>query len=393
MDVTRGASLAGEHYATEGDLVRLTLGNFDYDNCGFKENTSKDNIYYTGDVNESFILNEGDVITPLTEQTPGLLGTTARIPESGKYIQSQDVALIKCNPDLLDQDFAYYLLPSKIVKEQLAARAQQTKIRHTSPDKIKDCTVFIPSVEDQKKIAAILRSIDDKIAMNSAICHRLEQTARYIYDYYFNNNQISHKEWTVNKFGDVIESINTGLNPRDNFVLADEGIRYITVKNLTPSCRIDFSGCDYIDSEAAKMIRKRSNVDAGDILFASIAPLGRCYLVQENPETWEINESVFAIKPNRKIVSSEYVYHYLTSDWFKTKAELESAGSIFLGIRVAALKELPITIPDQNTMTEYTAKAKACFSQLKLLTDEIELLMDNKAKILPLLMNGQCAIE
>lgn len=189
MDVTRGASLAGEHYATEGDLVRLTLGNFDYDNCGFKENTSKDNIYYTGVVNESFILNEGDVITPLTEQTPGLLGTTARIPESGKYIQSQDVALIKCNPDLLDQDFAYYLLPSKIVKEQLAARAQQTKIRHTSPDKIKDCTVYIPSIGEQKKIAAVLSSIDDKIAINNITCTRLEQTAREIYDFYFNNLQ------------------------------------------------------------------------------------------------------------------------------------------------------------------------------------------------------------
>ena len=196
MDVTRGASLAGEHYATEGDLVRLTLGNFDYDNCGFKENTSKDNIYYTGDVNECFILKEGDVITPLTEQTPGLLGTTARVPESGKYIQSQDVALISCNPDLLDKDFAYYLLPSKIVKEQLAARAQQTKIRHTSPDKIKDCTVFIPSVEDQKKIAAILRSFDDKISINNKTCMSLEQTARDIYKFYFNNQQNSHLHGT-----------------------------------------------------------------------------------------------------------------------------------------------------------------------------------------------------
>lgn len=182
MDVTRGASLAGEHYATEGDLIRLTLGNFDYDNCGFKVNTSKDNIYYTGDVNESFILNEGDVITPLTEQTPGLLGTTARIPESGKYIQSQDIALIKCKPELLDRDYAYYLLPSKLVKEQLAARAQQTKIRHTSPDKIKDCTVYIPNLDEQKKITAILRSIDDKIAVNTDICRKLERSAKEIYD-------------------------------------------------------------------------------------------------------------------------------------------------------------------------------------------------------------------
>ena len=195
MDVTRGASLAGEHYATVGDLVRLTLGNFDYDNCGFKENTSKDNIYYIGDVNESFILNEGDVITPLTEQTPGLLGTTARIPESGKYIQSQDVALIKCNPDLLDQDFAYYLLPSKIVKEQLAARAQQTKIRHSSPDKIKDCTVFVPSVEEQKKIAAVLCSIDDRIKICRKICNQLEDIARSLYDFYFNNIQVPQTDW------------------------------------------------------------------------------------------------------------------------------------------------------------------------------------------------------
>lgn len=393
MDITRGASLSGDYYATDGDLVRLTLGNFDYDNCGFKENTSKDNIYYSGDVNECFILKEGDVITPLTEQTPGLLGTTARIPESGKYIQSQDIALIKCNHELLDKDYAYYLLPSKLVKEQLAARAQQTKIRHTSPDKIKDCTVFIPNIEEQKKIAAVLRSIDDKIAVNSTICRSLEQTAREVYNYYFNNSQISHDEWEVKKFGDIIESINTGLNPRDHFTLADAGIRYITVKNLVSSCRIDFSGCDYVDSNAAKMIRRRSNVEAGDILFASIAPLGRCYLVQENPKTWEINESVFAIKPKSIIVSSEYVYHYLTSDWFKTKAELESAGSIFLGIRVGALKELPIVIPDQNTLKEYTTRVKACFSQLKILTDEIEALMDNRDKLFPILMNGQCTIE
>ena len=42
LDVTRGASLSGEFYATEGEYIRLTCGNFDYQNNCFKENKSKD---------------------------------------------------------------------------------------------------------------------------------------------------------------------------------------------------------------------------------------------------------------------------------------------------------------------------------------------------------------
>ena len=173
LDVTRGASLSGEYYSTEGEFIRLTLGNFDYQNGGFKENTSKDDLFFTGTVKPQFILNEGDIITPLTEQTQGLIGSTARIPQSGVYIQSQDVGLVKCNGELLDPDFCYYLLPSQIVKKQLSAGAQQTKIRHTSPDKIKDVTVFLPELSEQKKIGHILRSIDSQIDNLTAINRNL----------------------------------------------------------------------------------------------------------------------------------------------------------------------------------------------------------------------------
>ena len=185
LEVTRGASLAGEYYASEGNLIRLTLGHFDYQNGGFKENTSKDNLYFVGPVKSQFVLNEGDIITPLTEQTPGLLGSTAMIPESGQYIQSQDVALIRCKEDKLDPMFCYYLLPSKIVKSQLGAAAQQTKIRHTTPDRIKDVIVFIPELEEQRRIGATLHAIDKKIAVNREINRNLEAMARQLYDYWF----------------------------------------------------------------------------------------------------------------------------------------------------------------------------------------------------------------
>ena len=49
LDVTRGASLSGEFYATKGEYIRLTCGIFDYQNNCIKENKSKDNLYYDGD--------------------------------------------------------------------------------------------------------------------------------------------------------------------------------------------------------------------------------------------------------------------------------------------------------------------------------------------------------
>ena len=124
IDVTRGASLSGDYYSTEGEYIRLTCGNFDYKNNCFKENTSKEDLFYTGDFREEFLLEKDDIITPLTEQAIGLLGSTARIPESGKYIQSQDIALIRCKPGKIDANFCFYLISSPLVRQQLSAAAQ-----------------------------------------------------------------------------------------------------------------------------------------------------------------------------------------------------------------------------------------------------------------------------
>lgn len=86
---------------------------------------------------------------------------------------------------MLDKDFAFYLISSALVKQQLSAAAQQTKIRHTSPDKIKDCTVWIPKLSEQKRIGKLLRSIDRKIELNRAINQNLEAMVKQLYDYWF----------------------------------------------------------------------------------------------------------------------------------------------------------------------------------------------------------------
>lgn len=169
INVKRGMSLSGEFYSNKGDFVRLTLGNFNYPACGWKNNTSKDNLYFTGEIRKEFILNKGDIITPLTEQVRGLLGNTATIPESDLYIQSGDIGLIIPDESKIDKRFSYYLVSSDVVKKQLDVSSQQTKIRHTSPDAIMSCVAFIPDLPEQRKIAKLLDGINNKIEINNKI--------------------------------------------------------------------------------------------------------------------------------------------------------------------------------------------------------------------------------
>ena len=82
LDVTRGASLSGEFYAAKGEYVRLTCGNFDYQNNCFKENKAKDNLYYIGDFKPDFLLKEGDIITPRQNRLLGCLALPLSFPKA-----------------------------------------------------------------------------------------------------------------------------------------------------------------------------------------------------------------------------------------------------------------------------------------------------------------------
>ena len=155
LRVTRGTSLPGTGYADEGRYLRLTLANF-HEEGGFKDFKSSQGKYFVEAFDNRFLVHKGDLITPLTEQSPGLLGSVAFIPCDDLYIQSQDVGLITCNTEKLDKTFAYYLFLTRSVREQISARSQQTKIRHTSPDKISDVEVYLPDLPTQLRIAGVM---------------------------------------------------------------------------------------------------------------------------------------------------------------------------------------------------------------------------------------------
>ena len=187
---------------------------------------------------------------------------------------------------------------------------------------------------------------------------------------------------------DVIQHINTGLNPRDNFTFGGE-IKYITVKNLTKDGYIDFSSCDTIDEDARCKVHTRSQIEVGDILYASICPLGRTYLITEEPNDWDINESVFSIRPNYKKITSEYLNMLLKDDYYIAKLSNSSTGSIFLGIRIKQLESTQILLPSYNILSAFTKQIKDIVRLQANNYQQILSLTKQRDELLPLLMNGQ----
>lgn len=406
IDVTRGASLAGDNYATEGELVRLTLGNFDYQSNGFKQNSSKDNIFYNGDVDSSYILEEGDIITPLTEQAIGLLGSTAKIPESGKYIQSQDVALVKVKSEKLVHDFAYYLLPTASVKKQLSAGAQQTSIRHTSPDKIKDCTVYIPDPTDQQKIADFLNQIDEKIAINKKENETLEAMAKQLYDYWFVQfdfpdangrpyktsggkmvwNETLKREipegWEVKALSELSDNEMCSIMPTSE---PDRVFKHFSI----PA----YDACGFYEEELGKDILSNKNVvTEHDVLVSKLNPwTSRVVWGIDDPDTICSTEYV-SLRPK---ASDEKAYMFMIakSSPFMRYCTEASTGTSHSHRRVNPDILRMYKVPySRNCVKAFCDMTEELFNRITVNKIAEKELREQKDFILPLLMTGQVTI-
>ena len=412
LEVKRGTTLSSKYYSKTGSRKRLTLGNFNYPNGGFKENMSKEDIFFIGDVKSEYILKKDDIITPLTEQVHGLLGETARIPLDDVYVQSGDIGLVIPNSNKLDNKFAYYLISSPVVKKQLSAGAQQTKIRHTSPDKIKDCQVYLPDLSNQKKIGVLLNNIDHKIKINNKINDELEAMAKTIYDYWFLQFEFPNEEgkpykssggkmvwnevlkreipegWTNGLISDLGEIISGGTpSTKHDEYYSKNGIAWVTPYDLSKTTDKYITHGEKDISQ--KRLKKSSAklMPKGSILLTSRAPIGYIGISSNEVTT---NQGFKSIVPYNKS-NSEYIYYLLKSiiPYLKSLGN----GSTFAEISKETLSNIPIVIPNKDIIDNFNNKVIHLGKIREIKEQENRELTSLRDFLLPLLMNGQVGFK
>lgn len=378
LDIKRGPGLPSENYATEGSLIRLTLGNFNYPNGGFKNNASKQDIYYSGNVKKEYILKKGDLITPLTEQVEGLLGETAWIPEDDKYIQNGDIGLVIPFENVLDKKYCYYLLSSYIIKNQLSAGAQQTKIRHTSPEKIKDCVAPIPSVDYQRKIGNILYEIDRQIERNNLMVKKLQVLSQCIFNKFFINetDYISLLDFPY------IQIIKSGI---DMF----KGNKYYIATAEVDNDKVNYNA-PLIEYETRE---NRANMQPvkNSVWFAKMKNSIK-HIYVSDVDSMFCSNYIFStgfVGIKCEDNAFEYLIDFINTPYFEMKKDILSHGATMEGVNNEDLKSIQIPLPSKDRLIDFHNKVKELHYQITMLNEQTFKLNNLKEKLLPLLINQQ----
>ena len=218
--IKHGYAFKGEHFEDEGHSLLLTPGNF-LAGGGLQIRDGKE-TFYSGEFPDEYLLEEGDLVVAMTDlkQNAPILGSTLRIPESGRFLHNQRLGLVQDVANSTDRDFLYYLLNDQSVRWWLRATATGSTVRHTAPERIYQAKVRLPSKSIQQTIGVSLRAFDDLIENNRRRIEILEEMARLLYREWFVHFRFPGHEdvdlvdsdlgpipkgWEARRLGDLLE--------------------------------------------------------------------------------------------------------------------------------------------------------------------------------------------
>ncbi len=188
VEIKHGFAFKGTSIRDEpnGDIL-LTPGNFGISG-GFKRDKFK---YFDGPVPEEYVLQEGDLLVTMTDlsKQSDTLGYPALVPprtQGRRYLHNQRLGKISTKaPGEICARYIYYVMCSEEYRHEVLASATGTTVKHTSPDRIKRFRFSLPTLSEQRAIAHILGTLDDKIELNRRVNETLEEMARALFKSWF----------------------------------------------------------------------------------------------------------------------------------------------------------------------------------------------------------------
>lgn len=380
-----------------------------YEQCvPLEQDKSKGNYYITGDYFRQslsrFEVKHNDFLVSCSGVNYGAIYHLKEPFERG--VINQALLIIRINDKIVDYNYFKYLFKIILSRAITSGTGDSTIPNFPSMDVIKDIDVYLPTIDVQQKIGALLNCIDEKMLNNIHINDYLQQMAKTLYDYWFVqfdfpdengkpyrtsggamewNDQLKReipKGWKVNNLYEIANFVN-GLacqkyRPKDG----ENSLPVIKIKEM-------HDGVSESTERVSEKIPEKNKIADGDILFSWSATLEVMY--------WfggigGLNQHIFKVTPKSNY-PKEYVYEQLSA-YVVNFVKIAEARKTTMGhITSDHLEQSKIVIPTNKVIDNFVELVRPIHNKIGCLQKENRELTKLREWLLPMLMNGQVTVE
>ena len=296
------------------------------------------------------------------------------------------------DPNLADFRFVYFYLCYKYTS--LAALANGGAQQNLNAQRIKDFDITLPPLEEQKHIADILWSLDDKIELNRRINANLEAQAQALFrswfvdfepfrDGPFVDSELGKipQGWKVGNYTDIVE-IKGGGTPKTGIQEYWNGtIPFFSPKDVGASCFV-------LDTE--KHITAKGLENCNSSLFQPntvfITARGTVGKVVMTGTEMAMNQTNYALLGKQNI-SQYYVYHITRQ--LVARLLKKANGAVFNAITTRDFTSEQIVIPPFSTIRQFSDVVKPIYENILLNDVQSNRLSALRDTLLPKLVAGK----
>lgn len=344
--------------------------------------------------------HRGDII--VTHR--GTLGQIVYVPVNSKYdryVISQSQFRFRCKADLVDVQYLVYYFHTREGQYKILANASQVGVpalaRATSTFRLID--IKLPPLDDQRRIASILSSLDRKIELNNKINADLEEMAQAIFKNWFvdfepfKDGKFVDSElgmipegWKVGRLDEIADVVggSTPSKAKPEYY-TQKGIAWLTPKDLSNHPAVYSSRGEIYITEEGYNSTSTKLMPKGTVLFTSRAPIGYISIAQNDICT---NQGFKSLVPRK--AGTCFLYCFLK--YVTPEIENKSTGSTFKEASGALMKSLQVIMPEQKVFEEFEEIVSPLFARIESLEKESSRLSLLRDTLLPRLMSGELEV-
>ena len=287
---------------------------------------------------------------------------------------------------LLDSEFLYYHFSNDKIKTYIRNIAVGATMPSINTKLLNEVPISLPPLAEQKKIAAILSALDEKIETNRKINARLEELAQAIFKSWFIDftpfgGQMPN-DWELVCFDEAIEVIAGGTPKTAISKYWDGEIPWISVKDFVNEPHFVMS----TERNITEMGLTNSSTHLLQPFDTIISARGTVGALAQIHTPMAFNQSCFGLR-SKLNDGSHWLYYLMHSlvDELKQK----SHGSVFDTINRKTLSDLTVIAPALSDLSRFNSIVNPLIDRLLSLSKESARLAELRDTLLPKLMSGE----